>query len=62
MLNLNQTGGTPYVAASNAGVNVTQFTEPGLQNDFRAVDAFAWEGGRGKRCEFWRSIADRIPI
>lgn len=63
MLNLNTTGGVPFqVAQSGEGVNVTQFMEPGVQNDFSVVDALTWEGGRGERCELWRSIASKVPI
>jgi carboxylesterase type B len=60
MLNLNTTGGTPYIAATQYG-NVTQFMEPGLENDFKRVNAYTWEGGRGKRCDFWKSMAPKIP-
>ena len=60
MLNLNTTGGVPY-QSSQTGINFTQFQEPGIQNDFSVVNALTWEGGRGERCEFWRSIASRVP-
>ncbi|KAF1926629.1 alpha/beta-hydrolase [Didymella exigua CBS 183.55] len=63
MLNLNTTGGVPFQGLQlGIGVNATQFMEPGIQNDFSVVDAVTWEGGRGERCEFWRSIASRAPI
>jgi carboxylesterase type B len=59
MANLNQTGGEPY---TYYGVfNVTMFRGPGLRNDLSLVDGYAWEGGRGGRCDFWRSIADLVP-
>lgn len=74
MVDFNQTGGTPYeftaVQVRNDGPltvvgdkdkNVTLHSEPGLRNDFRVVDAYAWEGGRGARCDFWRSIAAIVP-
>ncbi|EMR71056.1 putative inactive carboxylesterase 4 protein [Eutypa lata UCREL1] len=70
----NQTGGTPYeftaVQVRNDGpltvvadrdMNVTLHSEPGLRNDVRLVDAYTWEGGRGMRCDFWRSIAAMVP-
>ncbi|KAH7348201.1 Alpha/Beta hydrolase protein [Pyrenochaeta sp. MPI-SDFR-AT-0127] len=60
MVNLNITGGTPYQAVTQFGT-VTQFQNPGIQNAFPLVDAYSWEGGRGKRCEFWRGIADKVP-
>lgn len=58
MLNLNQTGGVPYVLEDG----ITRFQNPGLENDFKKVDAYKWEGGRGKRCDFWKSMAPKIPI
>ena len=61
-INLNETGGTPTsVKGAVSGVNITVFAEPGLKNDFGLVDAFAWEGGRGARCEFWRSVGQIVP-
>lgn len=62
MFNLNTTGGVPFQSPQLIGVNVTEFMEPGVQNDFSVVDALTWEGGRGERCEIWKSIASRIPI
>ena len=52
-LNLNQTGGT--------APNITEFEEPGLVNDFEIVDAYTWEGGRGMRCDLWRSVGSVVP-
>ncbi|KAF2688723.1 alpha/beta-hydrolase [Lentithecium fluviatile CBS 122367] len=62
MANLNETGGVPYETVTQFGVTVTQFADPGLKNDFKVVDAYDWEGGRGKRCEFWKSMADKVSI
>lgn len=62
MVNLNVTGGTPYEVPSNYGVNITQFKEPGLKNNFEVVDAWKWEGGRGQRCEFWKGVAGKVSI
>lgn len=62
MLNLNETGGVPYQATTNWGATVTQFMDPGLVNSFSVVNAYSWEGGRGKRCDFWKSVADKVPI
>ena len=63
LLNLNITGGTPYSALSIIPEvnNITQLRDPGLRNDFQAVDAFEWEGERGRRCDFWRSVASSVP-
>jgi len=27
----------------------------------RLVDALEWEGGRGARCDFWRSMGEKVP-
>lgn len=63
MMNLNETGGVEYSAHVIAYPveNATQYEEPGLMNEFRVVDGYKWEGGRGKRCEFWRSVSERVP-
>ena len=63
MLNLNQTGGVEVSAHVIAYPvqNATQSIGPGLVNNLRVVDAYSWEGGRGERCDFWRSISERVP-
>ncbi|KAL8297394.1 hypothetical protein RB597_006480 [Gaeumannomyces tritici] len=60
LVNLNQTGGTPYRVATSAGIEVTEFSQPGLSNDFWQADAYAWEGGRGRRCDFWKTAINRF--
>lgn len=59
-INLNQTGGTPS-KMPDLGAEVTILTGPSLRNDFSQVNAYTWEGGRGRRCEFWRSISSILP-
>lgn len=59
-LNLNQTGGTP-TATNSFGFNVIEYEEPGLQNAITVVNAYTWEGGRGRRCDFWRSMSPWVP-
>ncbi|KAK0712111.1 Alpha/Beta hydrolase protein [Lasiosphaeris hirsuta] len=62
LVNLNQTGGTPYQLVTQWGVSVTQFAQPGLRNAISVVaNANAWEGGRGDRCAFYKSLAPSIP-
>ncbi|KAL8628171.1 hypothetical protein Q9189_006107 [Teloschistes chrysophthalmus] len=65
MLNLNQSGGVTFSAAPYPGQsdipNVTQLGEPGLRNEFSFVNAYTWEGGRGMRCDFWRSVGGIVP-
>ncbi|KAI4282223.1 MAG: hypothetical protein L6R38_003087 [Xanthoria sp. 2 TBL-2021] len=66
-VNFNQSGGIPFDASAYPGApglqlkNVTQFSDPGLRNDFSLVNAYTWEGGRGMRCDFWRSVARIVP-
>ncbi|KAI7564270.1 carboxylesterase type B [Hortaea werneckii] len=62
MLNLNETGGMPYSAqVVSSAANVTQYEGTGLMNDIHATNAYAWEGGRGARCDFWKRIGSRVP-
>ncbi|PVI00985.1 alpha/beta-hydrolase [Periconia macrospinosa] len=66
MVNLNQTGGELVPTAVLDAyfmptLNVSTYQGEGLRNDLRVVDAGAWEGGRGARCEFWKSVAERVP-
>lgn len=61
LLNLNQTGGTPYSVTNQWGTTVTQFQQPGLQNALSVASATTWEGGRGGRCDFYKSLAPSIP-
>lgn len=60
-INLNQTGGVPTLVEVEPGVKLTEDVGPGLRNDFTLVNAYTWEGGRGYRCDFWRSIAALVP-
>ncbi|KAF2183864.1 alpha/beta-hydrolase, partial [Zopfia rhizophila CBS 207.26] len=62
MVNLNETGGTPYQAVTQFGASVTQFMNPGLKNNITTANAYSWEGGRGARCEFWKDIAAKVPM
>ncbi|CZT50331.1 related to esterase [Rhynchosporium secalis] len=65
MLNLNETGGEEYTAVgitfNGTPISVTQARNPGLKNNFTLVDAHSWEGGRGVRCDFWRSVGESVP-
>lgn len=64
-LNLNETGGQEFSAFGvifvNETLNVTEYMGPGLRNNFSLVDAYSWEGGRGFRCDFWRSMGVIVP-
>jgi hypothetical protein len=61
LLNANITGGTPRVITPVAGIQVTELVQPGLSNAFSLANAIDWEAGRGRRCDFWRSMAGKIP-
>jgi len=63
MLNLNTTGGTAMRVNSTGSVDgfYIENVEPGLTSAFEIVDAYTWEGGRGFRCDFWLSMAQRVP-
>ena len=61
-IDLNQTGGTEISFATGIGTsNSTIYVEPGLANNFSLVNAYTWEGGRGYRCDFWRSVGSIVP-
>lgn len=61
-VNLNQTGGHEvYGPIGVNGINATVYQGPGLVNDFEVVNAYDWEGGRGYRCDFWRSVSRLVP-
>ncbi|KAF1953699.1 carboxylesterase type B [Byssothecium circinans] len=66
MANLNQTGGTPTVMpirgpSTGTMINVTTYQGEGVRNALELVDGYAWEGGRGTRCDFWKSVARLVP-
>ncbi|KAF2730933.1 carboxylesterase type B [Polyplosphaeria fusca] len=62
MVDFNQTGGTEFeFLAVQTNRTVVLFGEPGLRREVRVVDAWGWEGGRGVRCDFWRSLGGIVP-
>ncbi|KAJ9285711.1 hypothetical protein DTO021C3_6678 [Paecilomyces variotii] len=61
-LNLNQTGGHPTTEEDSVtDIDITVYEGSGLRPDFDLVNAYTWEGGRGQRCDFWRSVSGHIP-
>lgn len=58
---LNTTGGS--LSLENVTEDLMYYirTGPGVVNTFRLTNAWAWEGGRGLRCGFWRAVAPRVP-
>ncbi|KAF2179018.1 alpha/beta-hydrolase [Zopfia rhizophila CBS 207.26] len=61
MLSLNTTGGTPVFNNVTENLQYYVYLEPGLTNDFKLVDGGKWEGGRGSRCSWWKSLATKVP-
>ncbi|KAJ5773640.1 hypothetical protein N7457_008536 [Penicillium paradoxum] len=61
LMNLNTTGGTTSYQQVTDHLSYWIREGPGVTNEFSLADAAKWEGGRGKRCEFWRSVGPRVP-
>ena len=59
-INLNQTGGNE-ISEETVGGNSTIYVGPGLRNHFTLANAYTWEGGRGHRCDFWKSVGVVVP-
>lgn len=60
-MDLNTTGGDVTKVTVTPDLSYHERTGADIVNHFRLVDALKWEGGRGDRCEFWRSVSHRIP-
>ncbi|KAB8349802.1 hypothetical protein FH972_023815 [Carpinus fangiana] len=62
-LNLNQTGGVvqSIEVIPGTGFEVDAYVGNGLEGNVAAFDGDAWEGGRGKRCDFWREMSAKVP-
>ncbi|KAI0473837.1 carboxylesterase [Xylariaceae sp. FL0804] len=45
----DEIGGLPYC------------TGPGEKMELRLANAYTWEGGRGVRCDFWKSMGELVP-
>jgi hypothetical protein len=65
MLNLNMTGGHPlqyqWYSADGHRATITEYAGPGLTAKFDVVDAWSWEGGRGRRCQLWADMGALVP-
>ncbi|EEA26279.1 hypothetical protein EYB25_003522 [Talaromyces marneffei] len=62
--NLNQTGGTHTTGTDSYDPYkyvINTYVDPGLVPEFSMVDGYSWEGGRGRRCDFWKSIGAAVP-
>lgn len=64
-INFNETGGVVDTNGHDPrdpfGITITQYDRPGLTPSFSLVNAYTWEGGRGKRCDFWRDVGVNVP-
>jgi carboxylesterase type B len=61
LLNLNTTGGVPTFVQATEDLFYNLYSDPGVSNQFGLADANAWEGGRGERCDYWKSVAAMVP-
>ncbi|KAF2826271.1 alpha/beta-hydrolase [Ophiobolus disseminans] len=61
LLNLNATGGVPTAVVATEYLAYNVYSDPGVSNVISLADADKWEGGRGKRCEFWEDVAAKVP-
>ncbi|KAL3455773.1 Alpha/Beta hydrolase protein [Aspergillus heterothallicus] len=62
MMDLNTTGGELRLHVETEHLQYWIREGPGIVNVFRLVDSYTWEGGRGERCDWWRSVAGRIGL
>ncbi|KAH8201743.1 hypothetical protein TruAng_004095 [Truncatella angustata] len=60
-LDLNTTGGTIAEVKITPELIYYERLGPGIVNNFRLVNSLSWEGDRGLRCDFWRSVSASIP-
>lgn len=61
LLNLNATGGVATFIEATENLKYNLYSDPGVSNKINLADATAWEGGRGTRCDFWKSLATKVP-
>lgn len=61
LLSLNTTGGIPTFVNVTSNLQYYVYVDPGVTNSFKVADAKTWEGGRGNRCDWWRSQATKVP-
>lgn len=58
---LNTTGGIASEVVVTSNLSYFERTGAGIVNTFRLANATSWEGGRGARCAFWKSVSERVP-
>ncbi|KAF2171883.1 hypothetical protein M409DRAFT_63427 [Zasmidium cellare ATCC 36951] len=60
-VDFNTTCGSDRIPDGDESSGLYYCSGPGTNNDFRLVNAYSWEGGRGIRCDFWRSTGELVP-
>jgi len=58
---MNATGGIPSFVQATDDLFYYVYSDPGVSNQISLADANSWEGGRGERCEFWQTLASKVP-
>ncbi|KAJ5248961.1 hypothetical protein N7468_000412 [Penicillium chermesinum] len=61
LMSLNTTGGSLVLDQVTDLLSYWHREDPGVVNAFKLANADSWEGGRGGRCAFWRSIGPHVP-
>ncbi|KAI0199850.1 Alpha/Beta hydrolase protein [Astrocystis sublimbata] len=61
LMNLNTTGGEVSLVTVTDTLAYYVRSGPGVVNTFSLANSITWEGNRGDRCEFWRSVSARVP-
>jgi hypothetical protein len=61
LLSLNTTGGVPVFANVTEHLKYFEYEDPGVTNQFKLGDGRSWEGGRGHRCDWWKTQAAKVP-
>ncbi|KAF2121291.1 Alpha/Beta hydrolase protein [Lophiotrema nucula] len=61
LMSLNTTGGVPTFVNVTDNLKYYVYLEPGITNNFKLADGAKWEGGRGARCNWWKSVAAKVP-
>jgi hypothetical protein len=60
-IDLNTTGGVVELVNITYDLSYYVREGSGIVNYFKLVNAVTWEGGRGKRCDFWDAVSERVP-
>jgi carboxylesterase type B len=60
-MDLNTTGGLVTDVVVTPDFSYFVRSGAGIVNHFRLTDTRTWEGGRGLRCAFWRTVSSRVP-